>query len=345
MPAKTLLDKQLINHIALVIDESGSMRMRKETVVQVVDGLVQHLATQSQNHDQETRVSIYTFADEARCLVYDKDVLRLPSLKGLYEPGGNTALIDATLQALGDLRKVPELYCDHSFLLYVITDGEENASRSSNPIALSQPIMALPENWTVATFVPSERHRHTAVRYGFPNENVAVWDAGSVQGVERAGSILRQATDAYMTSRAAGVRGTKSLFSFDMSGVGAKLAQGTAPADMTTLRPGQFRLLKVPSDCAIADFIEGEFRRPYRLGEAYYQLTKRETVQPQKAIAVYDSKEHKVLTGLGARALVGLGGAEVRVDAPSPTERYQLFIQSTSTNRKLLADTRVLVLS
>lgn len=82
--------------------------------------------------DQETRVTVFQFDDVVECLVYDKDVLRLPSLRNIYGPArANTALIDATIKAVNELKETPERYGDHAFLCYVLTDGQENASRAS----------------------------------------------------------------------------------------------------------------------------------------------------------------------------------------------------------------------
>src|SRR5688572_10516672 len=106
---KSTTIKNYINHIVFVLDESSSMGHLTQKVIEVFDGQIKHLATRSQEMDQETRVSVYNFNDNTRNIVYDKDVLRLPSLKGHYSPSGCTALLGATLKALEDLKETPEL--------------------------------------------------------------------------------------------------------------------------------------------------------------------------------------------------------------------------------------------
>src|SRR5262245_5192357 len=133
-----------INHIALVLDASSSMSPLRDQVVKVADNQIEHLARRSKELDQETRVTVYTFASEIECLFYDKDVLRLPSLKTHYKAYGNTRLVDASIKALEDLSKTPELYGDHAFLAYVLTDGEENYS-SARPDILRRRIDELKE--------------------------------------------------------------------------------------------------------------------------------------------------------------------------------------------------------
>jgi Mg-chelatase subunit ChlD len=66
-----------INHVVLVLDESASMTNHKRDLVRVADGQIEYLARRSQELDQETRVSVYVFSNEVKCLIYDKDVLRL----------------------------------------------------------------------------------------------------------------------------------------------------------------------------------------------------------------------------------------------------------------------------
>src|SRR5215469_2903490 len=123
------IQQNKINHIAMVLDASGSMSYHSKTVPKVADDLIASLAEQSKIMDQETRVTVYMFSDlqYIQCLIYDKDVLRMPSIKGLYKIIGNTALCAATTRVIEDLKLTPEKYGEHSFLVYVITDGRENS--------------------------------------------------------------------------------------------------------------------------------------------------------------------------------------------------------------------------
>lgn len=334
------MTRNYINHIALVIDASSSMSCLSKTVVEVADNQVAYLAQRSKELDQETRISLYLFADEPKCLIYDKDVLRMPSLKGLYKAYGNTALRDATGRAIDDLAKTPELYGDHSFLVYVLTDGAENISARVSEQALTQKLTGLKDNWTVAIFVPNQMAKFEAKKAGFPNDNIAVWDT-TAQGLESAGSVMRQATEQYMTSRAVGVRGTKNLFSMSVAAVDKTAVAKT----LTKLHPGQYRLFAVEADGeAIAPFVERQLNRAYRSGEAYYQLSKPEKIQGTKAIVLFETKTKALFTGADARRLLSLPDHEVKV-APDSHPDFQIFVQSTSVNRKLVAGTKLLVLS
>lgn len=337
-------DQNIINHIVLVLDASLSMTPVSKDLVKVADTQIQYLARRSKELDQETRVTVYKFNTtnyswnnevQIDCLVYDKDVLRMPSIAGLYEVDGATPLIDATVLALDDLALTPEKYGEHSFLVYVLTDGEENASRNTSAV-LSQKIANLPENWTLATFVPNQIGVMEAKRFGFPKENIAVWDATSAAGVNEMGEKIRQTTETFMQGRASGVRGTKNLFQMDVPSL-TQVSQKIAP-----LHFGQFRLYEVDEKSRIDEFVEKKTGRAYKLGEAYYQLTKKEIIQPQKNIAILSKKG--LFTGPDARKMLNLPDEHVKV-TPDHNPEYEIFVQSTSTNRNLVPDSTLLILS
>src|SRR5688572_12317592 len=224
--------QNLINHVALVIDASDSMYNLHRDVIRVVDDQIRYLAEESKRLDQETRITVYTFDTEVRCLFYDKDVLRLPSLKDHYKTAGMTALIDATLQSQEELAQTAQLHGDHAFLSFVITDGQENRSRRSK-YDLADWFEKMPDHWTVATLVPDRRGEQYAVNYGFPVNNIAIWDATSRKGLEDGFSAVRTATSAFMTGRACGIRGSRSVFSI---GGDAVNAQAIAQAYLVPLK-------------------------------------------------------------------------------------------------------------
>lgn len=328
-----------INHIALVLDASGSMQRHARSVVTVADNLMRHLAQRSTEHNQETRVTVYVFDDKVRCVIYDKDVLRLPSIATFYTIGGQTALIDATLKSQDDLAQTAQLYGDHAFLTYVITDGQENRStHSASQLAVK--LNQLPDNWTVGAFVPDASGVFEAKKFGFPANNIAVWDTSSNMGIEKVGEVIRTATDAYMTARASGIRSTRNLFS---TGADAVNEQTVSSLGLKPLSPDQFYLVPVPQDSVIKAFVEST-GRTYQVGKAFYQLVKPETIQANKTLAVVKRKTAQVYLGREARNLVGLPDMEVRV-RPNHNPEYDIYVQSTSVNRKLPVGTKLLILS
>ncbi|MEV7278800.1 vWA domain-containing protein [Streptomyces sp. NPDC093111] len=338
-----------INHVALVLDASSSMSRLRNKVIEVADQQIAYLARRSRELDQETRVTVYVFADKVECVIYDKDVLRMPSLKQLYRVGGMTALLAAALKSQRELAQTAQLYGDHSFLTFVLTDGQENASHRSpdaptkDPRALvgavAKMIETQQDNWTLAVLVPDQMGKREATQCGFPTDNIAIWDATSTQGLEEAGQVIQEATEKFMVGRTKGIRGSRSVFA---AGGAAVSKQTIEAAGLTAADPSSFELIPVARDAGIREWVV-ESGHTYRTGGAYYQLSKAERIQARKQIAVLEKKTDRVYTGPQARALLGLPNEEVRVK-PDHNDEFTIFVQSTSVNRKLVAQTRLLLM-
>ncbi|MFK0236298.1 vWA domain-containing protein [Streptomyces vinaceus] len=338
-----------INHVALVLDASSSMSHLSGKVVEVADQQIAYLARRSQELDQETRVTVYVFADKVECVIYDKDVLRMPSLKQLYRVGGMTALLAATLKSQRELAQTAQLYGDHSFLTFVLTDGQENAShrcpdapsRSARDLVqdVATMIETQQDNWTLAVLVPDQMGKREAMQCGFPKDNIAVWDATSTKGLEEAGQVILKATETFMVGRTKGIRGSKAVFS---TGAEVVNKETIAAAGLTPVDPSQYELVPVARDTAIREWVV-ESGQHYRTGCAFYELSKSEKIQARKQIAVLEKSTDQVYTGPQARALLGLPQTEVRVK-PDHNDDFTIFVQSTSVNRKLVPNTRLLIM-
>lgn len=354
-------------HIVLLLDASSSMEYSGLTkpVVQVVDSLIEKWTKQSLQLNDMTRLTVYQFSSERylpngkafQCIWYDTDIQRLTTVEGRYTPKGNTALIDATLQAQEELALIPTQYGDHTFLFFVITDGEENRS-SRTASELRRVIQNLPDNWTMAAMVPHAMGRADALKYGFPPGNIQIWDASSARGVEEAGEVIATATASYMQSRTnSGLRSTNTLFvggQVDAAAVKQKLKPlATSAYDLITIvsKPGDesFEKKKRPTKKFPDGEVIGRFIRiddyinrvapPFAIGKGYYQLFSagartREKIQGNKEVAVMDKKTSRIYVGPEARDIVGLPHHDVTV-APDANPDYEIFIRSTSDNRHL----------
>lgn len=320
-----------INHISLIVDKSASMQ--GQPVVKVFDRELEYLKQRSIELDQETRISIYLFDDKIECLTFDMDVMRFKSLQGYYKIGGNTALIDAVLKSTEDNRKLPELYGDHAFLQYVITDGQENQSkhRASD---LSTLLKTSPDNWTTACLVPDKSGASYAEKYGFNGGSISIWDTHAANAFENVGKQFSKTTDAFMAMRSKGIRGTKSLFTIDSSGL--------TPAALREMDARLYDVYPVNRDAPIKDYIEAISGEKYRLGSAYYQPVKPVLIQDYKNILVQDAKNGRVYEGSNIRQLLGLPASSADVN-PGSHKDWRIFVQSTSTNRKLFENTFILV--
>jgi hypothetical protein len=365
MTGKTLVKKNLVNHIGVLLDGSSSMGVHKQSVIKAADSLIKYLAKRSQELQQETRVSIWVFSGEVRWdyghpkgddvvqnIIWDMDVLRLPSVATFYEANGNTALIDATMVGIRDLKETPQRHGDHSFLLHVLTDGEENMSHRTVS-QLQAELRSLPDNWTVGALVPDSSGARAALRYGFPAGNIAEWDTRSATGIEDAIRRVEQSTDTYMQNRATGTRSTTSLYDVSSATLNR---QSVAQAGMRPADPASYLLHFIPPITSpfpkamkyrqkfrIDGYVKDTLGMAFHLTRNYYELVKSETIEPQKDIALVDKKTGEVFIGREARKVIGLPDQKVRI-RPSFNDQYYILIRSDSTNRNLPEGSRLLIL-
>jgi len=329
--------QNLVNHIVFVVDASDSMEHYEEQVVKVFDNQIKHLVRRSKELKQETRVSVYLFANAVECLVYDMDVMRMPSLAGYYETNGMTALIDGTLKAIEDLEKTPELYGDHAFLIYSLTDGFENRSKNA-AWQLARKINSLRENWTLAALVPNQDGMYEAKKAGFPADNCSIWNACSNEGFEEVDKIIQKSTDGFMTNRSKGIRGSRSLFKMDVN-----VSSSTVRNNLDELPRSSYVVIRITKTEEIRDCVENFTGKKYVKGSAYYQLTQPELIQANKKICIKDKNTGKVYTGDAARDLLELPNTNAKV-TPGNLKNFDIFVQSNSYNRDTDPGTTLIVL-
>jgi hypothetical protein len=342
-----------VNHVALVVDCSGSMRPHQSQLIRVVDEFVAGLKAESDSLGHETRISLYSFDHKVENLVWDMDVKHLPSMRGLYKVNnGATALIEASLKSLNDLGHIWEEYGEHSFLQIVVTDGEENASggdrRHDGDMTILGPWLdkiaakmgGLPGHWTSAILVPNSLAKRTAQNYGFPAGNIAIWDADSQKGVEEAIGTVRAAATSFLRGREQGVRGTKNLFA-----VGQDISVDEVRANLEPIPADRYRLLKVDKEIEIRPFVNSHPGVTYERGSCYYQLGARAQVQQNKEVVVVEKDTDRAYTGDAARSLLFGTDVQGTVSVKAGNNpKLEVYVQSRSVNRKLKPETRLLIM-
>jgi hypothetical protein len=244
-----------------------------------------------------------------------------------------TALVDATIKSQQDLATTSQIYGDHAFLTFVLTDGIENASTTSWRSLVSH--INGPDNWTVGFLVPDAMGVTYLTRIGVDSGHISVWDAKSANGIVDSFSTIRTVTENFMVGRVTGQRGLRNnMFSTGVDAVN--------PSTVKTLIPlTGYVKYNVLQDTRI-DYFVTSVTGIYNPGSAYYQLTKREIIQPNKKILVLDKRTGKVYGGPDARGLIGLPNEKVKV-SPDDNPDYEIYVQSTSLNRILRKNTNILV--
>ncbi len=102
--------------------------------------------------------------------------------------------------------------------------------------------------------------------------------------------------------------------------------------------PSRFQILHVDYNTPIKDFVLSTGAR-FKIGRGFYQLTKKEEVQERKEVVLVDKNTGDMWSGSAARDMIGLPYGQRGNVSPSYGLKYDVFIQSTSANRKLMGNT------
>jgi len=116
-------------------------------------------------------------------------------------------------------------------------------------------------------------------------------------------------------------------------------ASGFAAADVEAVPPGRFQVLQVDEELPIKEFAttNGLLFKP---GKGFYEFTKPEAISDGKEIVLMDKATGDMFSGSKARELLGLTASSQKGKfAPVALDKYRVFVQSTSTNRKLVKGT------
>ena len=105
--------------------------------------------------------------------------------------------------------------------------------------------------------------------------------------------------------------------------------------------PTRFQILHVDDNCDIKSFVENAGIR-FHKGRGFYQFTKPEMVQEHKEVVLCNKITRDMFTGAEARNFIGLPFGERGKIRPKYFEDYEVYIQSTSSNRKLMGGTKFL---
>lgn len=112
-------------------------------------------------------------------------------------------------------------------------------------------------------------------------------------------------------------------------------------ADLTAVPPGRFQIIDVDVDAPIKEVCSLN-RLKFKTGRGFYQFTKAETIQDYKEIILREKASGDMFTGARARELLDLPESGTVRMKPKSLEKYEVFVQSTSVNRKIKGGTKFL---
>jgi hypothetical protein len=260
-----------------------------------------------------------------------------------YEANGRgTPLYDS----VGELIKICESVPDYndpnvSFLITVITDGEENCSQIWTARSLANKIATLQatDRWTFVFRVPRGYARNVVRDLNLREGNVQEWDQ-TTKGYETSTAQTSAAFDEYFTARSTGVRSTSSFYTSlkDVSITDIKSHLTDISKEVVS-----WQVQTSAEGNTIREFVEHKLGDKMKKGAAFYQLMKVEPkIGDAKLIIIKDKTSGVVYSGDDARDMIGLpkyGPARVH---PGDHGNFEIYVQSTSVNRKLNPGTTVL---
>lgn len=257
-----------------------------------------------------------------------------PLAENKYETSGSgTPLFQSVNEVISLMKNVPDANDPQvSFLVMVITDGQENASVHGSRETMIANISTLQatDRWTFVFRVP-RGDKGTLTRFGVPEGNILEWDQ-TERGFEIATASTQSAVASYYTGRTRGATSTTKFYA-DLHNVTPQMAKNQLDdiSSRTLLNVVQFG----EDGMAIKDW-SIKLWGQYQIGFVYYELVKPETIQSNKKIIIRNKNTGKKYTGPQARVLLGLpsyGDAKVH---PGNLGEWTVYVQSTSVNRKVV---------
>jgi hypothetical protein len=259
----------------------------------------------------------------------------VPSLSQYVVDGQSTPLWDSVNTGIDTL--MWDGGFNDTYILMTITDGGENSS-DIDIGTLKRRIEQLQatDRWTFVFRVPLG-YRGQLLNLGIPAGNIIEWEQTEVALAASTAHTV-SAMRSYVSDVSKGVTSSRSFY--DTSAL-----EDIRPADLRaelTDITDKVRVESVWSEdegTQIRDFCMKSFGE-FEIGRAYYQLDKTEKVQPSKKLIIKHKKKGKYYSG-DVRSTLSLPSyGEIKLK-PADHPDYEVYVQSTSVNRKMTKKTKV----
>lgn len=332
-------------YIGISRDHSASMEPLRQPAMRDYNEMIASIRDAASVNSIDTVVSVVKCGHGTRAIVardiVNSSVHALQPLERYEADAGGTPLWDSVGELIDIFSTLPDANDPNvAFLVTVITDGEENRSYKWTAMRLINRMRELQatDRWTFVFRVPRGYGR-TLAKFGVPEGNILEWEQ-TAKGLEKTSTETQTALRSYFDGRSRGINSTQTFYTSLKD-----VSQAEIKAVMTDISK-EVSIWTVPddeNDEQIKPFCEKRLNRDMLKGAAFYQLTKKENaVQDYKCICVRDKNTKAVYGGDAARDILGLPKYGTVKLAPGNHGDWDIFIQSTSVNRKLKAGTDLL---
>lgn len=141
----------------IVVDTTGSVSGFADELRKAVKSIIDSL--RKSPFPENLLVRLVTFNEEVEEVFGFKALADIDStlVDGAIDPAGLTALYDASLEALGATEQYAQVLYDQDFdvnaAVYVITDGDDNRSRSATAAAVASRVAAVRQSERLASII------------------------------------------------------------------------------------------------------------------------------------------------------------------------------------------------
>jgi hypothetical protein len=323
--------------VVIVADVSGSMRGLQRKQQDAIWALLQQFAREetpdAAGAAHVYNVSILPFGQTigpgtpfAPASSYAQD-----NLSNLHCNQGSTRLRDALIAAVAAVQvRNPE-----AALVQVFTDGGENGSSATIDHCAGTLRAQLARDYlTVALTGPPEAGRE-AHMWGISADNFRPWDGHSDVSYGQTVQATQSAVSTYTVLRKAGRRSTVRYYAD-----ATKLTESGTRGMTKQVVPTEVKSVSKHMDGrAIADFF-----KKFEKGKHFYQLVKPEYIDEDKELVVHLKDKNEFRQGSRTvRMLLGLpDSGRIRVYPGPHSEKFDIYVQSASVNRKLVEGQKLL---
>lgn len=196
------------------LDRSSSMSSKRRAAIEGFNDQLAKLKESPEN--VETTVTFGTFATEVDEFHFeDKPVDLVPEInEGNYVPSGSTAMLDGVGEMIEALYTSPNAHDENtSFLVVIVTDGEENSSSVYDWEDISHLITRLQNTgrWTFVYLGTNQNLAEVQKNMGLSAGNVKLFNDNS-EGYFDASQITSASTGQYLKGLAKGVKAADNFY-------------------------------------------------------------------------------------------------------------------------------------
>ena len=207
MEGENIVMPTIIQEVVAILDRSGSMNGKEEDTLGGINAAFEQLKTE-QEANTTIKVSVKLFDHEEKLLFRSIDLKDVrPIERRQYIPRGTTALLDALGNSLQYFmtKKLQDSNAYGSCVIYVVTDGIENASKTYNAEKIKLLIAEAEKDYNIKIIYLAANQDAIleASKYGISTDSALNYSENS-QNVESAHRSLASAVKRVRTGEYSG---------------------------------------------------------------------------------------------------------------------------------------------